>query len=546
MLVVAAAQVSSEAFAPMRLKTLASAGFAAGAGVLTYHRALGYFFSQDDFHGLARAAGLLPRLTQPWRYIANQAVWDVMRPIAGLTAWPYHLLSLVAHLACVLLLHRQLARRLSAPAALLGATFFAVHPSLFAALHWISTIGDLLALAFGLLALEATDRADRWRWLALPLFALSLLSKESLVLLPLVVMAWRAWGPQHAPATSRADATKREVHIVDGTVMALAAAAVVYILYFVALAYGTYFGRLHEALSDPGETGRPYSLGLGSNLWQNLLTLLGWTVVFALPTMKRFSNAVEPDVFPWALAAFVVWLAGLWSSRLRRAGWLFGGATWLLFALPVVPLTNHIYHYYLYAPLTGAAWCLAAATEWLFGPRPAPVRGRAARRGTWAPRWQLAWGVAGLVALLLTVNGVMVHRKTELSPFVLPELRSSAVIDRSLIAQRVYQSLADEHLPPGTTLLFWSPLASTLGPRGEVLPQPTPNETYWEANVRAALADGLAVRVLFPHVTDVKFVREFHHAPSNCRYAVYRPEGKTGVVTPDELHSIIQGAGAGD
>jgi hypothetical protein len=528
----------------MRLKIMTSAGLAAGAGVLVYHRALGYFFSQDDFQGLARAAGLLPRLTQPWRYIANQAVWDVMRPIAGLTAWPYHLLSLVAHLACVLLLHRQLARRLSAPAALLGATFFAVHPSLFAALHWISTIGDLLALAFGLLALEATDRTDRWRWLALPLFALSLLSKESLVLLPLVVMAWRAWGPQRAPASPRAEATKREARVVDGTVIALAAVAVVYVAYFVALAYDTYFGELRAALSDAGDAGQPYSLGLGSNLWQNLLTLLGWTVVFALPVMKRFSNAVEPDVFPWALAALVVWLVGLWSPRLRRAGWVFGGATWLLFALPVVPLTNHVYHYYLYAPLTGAAWCLAAATEWLIGPRPAPARGRAGHRATWAPGPRLAWGVAGLVALLLTVNGVLVQRKTELSPFVLPELRSSAVIDRSLIARRVYQSLADENLPPGTTLLFWSPIASTLGPRGEELPSPAPAETYLEANVRAALADGLAVRLLFPQVATVTFVREFHPAASNCRYAVYRPEGKTGVVTPEELQSIIQGAGA--
>jgi len=529
----------------MRLKTLAFAGLAAGAGVVVFNSALGYFFSQDDFHGLARAAGLLPRLTQPWRYIANQAVWDVMRPLAGLKPWPYHLLSLVAHVACVMLLYRQMASRLSARAALVGATFFAVHPSLFAALHWISTIGDLLALAFGLLALEASDRTDRWRWLALPLFALSLLSKESLVLLPLVVLAWRALRPTPTvgvAGTTAHAAAAASARRFDGVLVALAALAAVYVIYFVALAYETYFGVLHDVISDPGEAGKPYSLGLGTNLWQNLLTLLGWTVVFALPMMQRFSNAVEPGVFPWAVAAMAGWVAGLFSPRLRRSGWLYGGVAWLLFALPVVPLANHIYHYYLYAPLAGAAWCVAAGAEWLLGPRPAPAKGRAAP-GLGAP---FAWGIAALGALLLTVNGALVHRKTEHSPFVLPELRSSAIIDRALIAHRVYRSLADADLPPGTTLLFWSPIASTLGPHGEVLASPAPAETYWEANVRAALMDGLAVRLLFPKVAAVQFVREFHPAASNCRYAVYRPEGKTGVVAPDELQSIIRGAGAGD
>src|SRR5262245_23897811 len=527
----------------MRTKTLAFAGLAAGAGIAAFHPALGYFFSQDDFTGLARASGVLPRLEQPWRYIANQAVWDILRPIAGLNPWPYHLLSLLAHTACVVLLYRMLAGRLSERAALLGATFFAVHPSLFAALHWISTVGDPLALCFGLLALETADRNDRWRWLALPLFALSLISKESLVLLPLVLLAWRAWGPQRGRAVLHpGTGTPTTGRHWDGIAIALTAMTAAYIVYFVALAYGTYFGHLHDAISDPGEAGRPYSLALGSNLWRNLLTLLGWTVAFLLPMVHRFSNAVEPEVFPWAVAAIVVWLAGLAVPRLRNAGWLFGGITWLLFALPVIPLGNHIYHYYLYAPLAGAAWCVAAAAEWLLAPRPAPAKSLPAP----SPGPPLAWSIAGLGVLILTVNGILLQRKTELAPFLLPELRSSAVIDRAQIASRVYQSLADVDLPRGTTLLFWSPVAATLGPRGEVLPPPSPEETYWEANVRAALVNGLAVRVLFPHVSEVQFVREFHLAPSNCRYAVYRPEGKTGVVTPDELHSIIQGASAAE
>ena len=71
---------------------------AAAAGAIVYHRALGYFFSSDDFAWLSHARGLLPRLTGPWRYLSAQAYYDAMRPLAGLNPLPYHLVSLTTHL----------------------------------------------------------------------------------------------------------------------------------------------------------------------------------------------------------------------------------------------------------------------------------------------------------------------------------------------------------------------------------------------------------------------------------------------------------------
>jgi len=148
------------------------------AGVIVFRGALAYFFSQDDFLGLARAGGLAPRLAGPWRYLSHQAVFDLLRPLAGLDAAAYHLVSVASHATCAVLLAAFLMSRVSGPAALLGTVFFAAHPALFSAVYWFSAIGDGLALLFALVALMLALRPDGLRWIALPAFALSLMATE--------------------------------------------------------------------------------------------------------------------------------------------------------------------------------------------------------------------------------------------------------------------------------------------------------------------------------------------------------------------------------
>src|SRR3989442_1232979 len=75
---------------------LALGASVAAAGAIAYHRTLLYFFSQDDFASLARAAGMAPRLHGPWRYLGNQAIFDLLRPMADLHPMPYHLARLGA------------------------------------------------------------------------------------------------------------------------------------------------------------------------------------------------------------------------------------------------------------------------------------------------------------------------------------------------------------------------------------------------------------------------------------------------------------------
>ena len=68
-------------------------------------------------------------------------------------------------------------------------------------------------------------------------------------------------------------------------------------------------------------------------------------------------------------------------------------------------------------------------------------------------------------------------------------------------------------------------------------------ESYWEHNVRSALMNGLAVRVLFPTVTEVEFVRAFSRDDPSARWAVYRPDGDLRVATTPELDSLLTAFG---
>lgn len=490
----------------------------AAAVWLVWHRALDFFFSQDDFASLGRAAGMVPRLHGPWRYVGIQLTFDLLHSVAGLNPLPYHLVSLLVHAGCSLLLFALLVQRVSRPAALVATVFFAVHPALMHAVYWISVLCDSLALLFGLAALVLLERPAAQRWGALPLFALSLLSKESTLLLPAAAiwLARRDAGASTAPP-GRSGLRGR---LAEPVRLGLAALSAAYLIYFSTSAYATYFVPAGTAAAASTPSTAAYSLGIGAGLLWNFLTLTGWAVNFALPTVRGFADAVDPGVYPWAAGATVVWLLGLRSAPLRRGGWLTGGVLYLLFVLPVLPLAHHTYHYYLYAPIAGLAWCVAALVE------------TATARFAAAGRW-----LAGLaIAALLAWNGYAMVLKNETMLFLVPELRSDPVIDRARVAGRVCEDLGASNLPPGTRLAFWSP---TLGALRRPAGPDSGGETYMERNVRTALLDGLAVRVMYPQVDTVAFVRDYHSLPDPWRYAVYRLDGSLRVATSAELDTVL-------
>ena len=495
------------------------------AAIVVFGGALSYYFAQDDFFALARSSGLLPRLQEPWRYLSAQAYFDLMH-LLGAGATAYHWVSLGGHLACALLLYGILRRAFAPSAAILAAVFFAVHPMLFTLLYSISGIADIFALFFALLTLQLGRRADSWRWTAVGIYAAALLCKESVLFLPAVLALFLAWDrrPQPPAGTKRPGPQPHSLWaaVRDPLVLVLIALGTAYAIYF--------FAARPMAYAILGTGSQAYALGLGAHLWQNGLTYLGWTVNFLYPTVRGFTDAVDPRVFPYAFLGLALWGAGALVPALRRRGWFLGGAVFVLLLLPVLPLRNHTYHYYLYGALVGAAWCVAALWDALLAPRATTTQGNARRNRTIA---------TALVIAVLFANGFALVRKIETQPFTHPELRAEPVVDRARIAAQVRDGLRAFDWPDGARLLFWSPEARSLSAARNPSGQPSERETYWEQNVRTAIADGLAVRLLHPEIHETEFVLDFGPVGDRIFYAIYRVNGELEVMGSKELEALL-------
>jgi hypothetical protein len=202
---------------------------------------------------------------------------------------------------------------------------------------------------------------------------------------------------------------------------------------------------------------------------ENAATYLGWTANPWVLTMRGFTDAIDPPVFGWGLGLAALWLAGAFVPALRERGWLHAGALYAAFILPVLPLEKHTYHYYLYGALAGAGLAVAAlidaASTWMAGGTGSvsPAR-RAARKPARAPHAAVAPALGALAALVFFLNGHFTARKIETQPFGHPELRAEPIVDRARIATQVRNAVEAAALPPGTTLLFYSPEARAMAP----------------------------------------------------------------------------------
>jgi len=126
----------------------------------------------------------------------------------GMHALGYHITNLALHIGESLLLWTIL-RRLRMPGAFLAALIFALHPVNVESVAWIAQRKNLMAMLFFLLSIHGflkTDvssssecdgrdrfRGGRWYWLSLLAFALGMLSKGSIAMLPVVLLGVIAW-----------------------------------------------------------------------------------------------------------------------------------------------------------------------------------------------------------------------------------------------------------------------------------------------------------------------------------------------------------------
>jgi protein O-mannosyl-transferase len=143
--------------------------------------------------------------------VTNTTFWIEWR-IWGMNSTGYHVTNLILHIVESLLIWLIL-RRLSIPGAFLAAVIFAVHPVNVESVAWIAQRKNTMAMLFFLLSIlcylkhlrsghiSCTVPAHgtwklftgRWYWLSLFTFAMAMLSKGSVVVLPVMLLGivWR-------------------------------------------------------------------------------------------------------------------------------------------------------------------------------------------------------------------------------------------------------------------------------------------------------------------------------------------------------------------
>ncbi len=277
-------------------------------------------------------------------YLIDYKVW-------GPGAFGFHLTSLLWHLLNTLLAYILLGRlfkdqRLRTMACLV----FALHPVQTEAVAWISSRGDLMFTAFGLMMFIFYRKYFQTRKkihlaLSLSCFVPALLSKETAVVIPLLIMLydWLFEG--------------------QGRIRALASGWKRYAPYF-ALAL-VYLAVRRLALGRVSQC--PY---WGDSVWTTVLTMfraaLEYVRLLFLPLRLRvdYVYQLSASLLDWRVLGSLAILSGIsllaWRD-IKKQRYLAFGWLWLVAGLlPVsnlLPLTAILAERFLYLPLMGfAVW----------------------------------------------------------------------------------------------------------------------------------------------------------------------------------------------
>lgn len=458
-------------------------GTIAVATLLVYHRATHYFFAQDDFTSLwiAREA---PKTF--WRVLSSFAYFRAVTSLFGLNPVAFHVTSLLFHMVNGVLVF-LVARAFSVGriTSLMAATVFALHPALYFPIFAISSIGEILSCLFILLASLHLLTARKPEGLfAIPvvcfLFAASLLSKETTIAFPiLAVFIFVARGIR----------LKKAVPLL----VSLFAVAVAYATFFyLADIFDIKHAITHVLTTNEASSqSSPYAATLGPELITGLQTYFKWSFNIFEQWREIQFNILDKQALVWLVAGaiFFLVLIGRRGSHRVKSGYC---VLWfLLMLLPVIPLTGHPYHYYLYIPLAG--FC--------------PALGISLAR--WLRRSRGDVLVSVCIIVLFLANSMLLMSKIERRTVSSSARLKDPVFDRALVSQALISDMRDLTLPTATKLVLISPLREIR--EGKIAEHPflAMGGSYWNTNVQSAVAEGLGIRLFFPQVDTVAFADDF-------------------------------------
>ena len=234
----------------------------------------------------------------------------------------FHLVNILLHGVCVILLWRILVR-LRIPGAWLAGLLFAIHPVSVASVAWIAELKNTLsgALFFGSILCFLIGRDDNRRtpWIAcIALFTLAALAKGAVVTLPAVLLLCILWRERKL--------TRRDlIQLIPYAIVALAAA-------WLTVKYQARAQHYQTLLNGYGYDDLPIPrlLNAGRNIWLYLVSLF-WPT--GMSPLRPRSVAGSPIALLAAIALFIL-------LAIKRHTWgrpfLFAYAYYLIMLLPVL------------------------------------------------------------------------------------------------------------------------------------------------------------------------------------------------------------------
>ena len=478
---------------PLAIDALLALGCAALA-LWVQRGALGVHFHPDDLISLERARGLLPTPDYgPWRLLSGRLFFTAALGLFGTDPRPYHVLNAVLHATNVVLLY-ALARRWGAPAlaaALAAGLFGAARPA-FSVLQQAVGIGELMAVGLAAAALLLAERrTSAARGAAALLLLAALLSKEGVLLLPLVLLLPRepgAWGRPGA---------WRERLAVAAPLLATSAAV------GVALAIGH--------VREQAFGGEAYAMGFGANLFHDLMTYAAWAFDAWNPFYDQ-PGGVSHQAWRVGLPLVVALIALAWATRDRTRLPAVGLAWAGLTIAPALPLLHHTYANYLYAPLAGLGLAVGAGLEALVPGRPAceDARRRPGRARRAVPVDRRTVAVAAIVGVLLAADAAnsdrllavrLARRYQSLDLPFDPQLRKSEMVRRAAEGLRSSSPGA-----PRRIVLYLPNESSRRLDSSSGTVRRDSTLTLEQMLMYRVLDGGRALRALFPGLDSVAFV----------------------------------------